>query len=653
MAAYLIATPSAAAQQRLVPANFSSRTDAQGYRWDVNSQGAIGSGTNTCFGGAAVLMINNSSFSSPQSSLMTADGSEFLLTRGMAGLEVTRRIKVDLKAAAVRYVETFRNPTSAPITARITLKTSLGRSQGQALITDSGMPAGATLGKKDSGVILFGQPNSGQLSVLFHLAGSRSKVKPSIQNQSNAQISFNYTLSVAAGKTVSILHGIAQRRLASIPNAKDAAGLLKPFAGRSWTADLPRDVRRSIVNLGSLGFDDWGDGKSLVTLESLGVERQAADVLAVGEQTRLHGTATCKAFTIETRYGTLSLPLEQVAAVVGAKRTGGKPRVLLVDGQVLGGQLTVDGLRFTMNSGLKLELPADTLDRLVMRARGNDGEPADEVVAMLVTTEGDRLALRKADRQRVGATTPWGERQIAIHEIRQMVAAEDRLGHRLVLWDGTRLFAFLHDSALSLNTLHFGVQEFTPVQIRSLTAVHQPTGDGEDAVDLAAPHVLLTGDNLLVGRIDLPAVHFITSDHKIPVPPNQIRLLRNVSEESGDTVEKGPRFEAELWDGGTVVGTLQELVLPVRSGDLVADVPAGDVLEVRVPTPSVAEATRGKIAQLIRDLGHPEYARRNAAKEALGELGHLARLQLDETLRTTSDAEVRRSVETLLEELRE
>ena len=50
----------------------------------------------------------------------------------MAGLEVTRRVKVDLKAAAVRYVETFRNPTSAPITARITLKTSLGRSQGQA-----------------------------------------------------------------------------------------------------------------------------------------------------------------------------------------------------------------------------------------------------------------------------------------------------------------------------------------------------------------------------------------------------------------------------------------------------------------------------------------------------------------------------------------
>ena len=88
----------------------------------------------------------------------------------------------------------------------------------------------------------------------------------------------------------------------------------------------------------------------MVTLESLGVERQATDVLAVGEQTRLRGTVTCKSFAIETRYGTLKLPLEKVAAIAGQRYTGGKPRTFLVDGQVLNGQLMIEDLQFTMTA---------------------------------------------------------------------------------------------------------------------------------------------------------------------------------------------------------------------------------------------------------------------------------------------------------------
>jgi hypothetical protein len=62
---------------------------------------------------------------------------------------------------------------------------------------------------------------------------------------------------------------------------------------------------------------------------------------------------------------------------------------------------------------------------------------------------------------------------------------------------------------------------------------------------------------------------------------------------------------------------------------------------------------RTKIAELIRDLGHPEYPRRQAARQALAEMGHLPKLQLEEAQRQTTDPEVRRSVEKLLEELKE
>lgn len=637
--------------QSLVPANFSQKTDSQGYRWDINGHGRISSGTNSCFSNALTLNVNGNSFSSPQSSMMTADGSEYILTRQVSNFQVTRRIKVDPTACAARYVEMIHNPGPAPLTATVALSTQLARGPCQALVTDTGAPAGTTLGEKDTGLIVFGQPSSGQLSILFHLAGARSKIKPTIKNNSNYQFTMTYSVSVGPGQTVSILHGIAQRRLAAIPTGKAAAELFKPFnqRARDWTRDLAREVRRSIVNLGGLSFGGWGGSQALVSLESLGVDPQAADVLAVGQQTRLHGTATCKAFEMQTHYGTLKVSWEKIAAVAGERFTGGKPRVFLRDGQVLNGEITIEDLQFTMNTGLKLDVASENLDRVVLRANTEDGKPAAEVAAMLETTDGDCLALVGAGDQRVAATTPWGDRVIALEEIQWMFATEDRVGHRLVLRDGSRLFAFLDASALSLSTLLFDVQQFRPVQVRRMSAVRLKSPEESAAAEIAVPHVLLAGENVLVGQVDLPAVHFVTLGQKVPVPPNQIRLLRNVTGEV--EMAGGPMFEAELWDGGTITGELTELVLPVRAADRVAKVPVHDVLEVRVPTPSVPDTMQSKIAQLIRDLGHPEYATRKAAKEALAEMGHLPKMQLNETLKTTSDPEVRRSVEELLEEL--
>jgi hypothetical protein len=288
-----------------------------------------------------------------------------------------------------------------------------------------------------------------------------------------------------------------------------------------------------------------------------------------------------------------------------------------------------------------------------MRTSPEDGQPAADVVAMLETTEGDCIALLKVEDQRVAAATPWGDRQIALDEIEQMITTEERIGYRLALHDGSRLFAFLDGSAFSLTTLHFGEQSFTPIQIRRMTAAHAQIPESGSAAEIMAPHVLLVGENILVGQVDLPAIHFDASGQKIPIPPNQIRLLRNVTDQTEEAVAGGPAFEAELWDGGAVSGELMELVLPVRSADCVASVPVHDIDEVHVPTPSVPDTMRGTIAELIRDLGAPEYEKRKAAKEALAKLGHLPKLQLDETLRTTSDPEIRRSVEALLGEIRQ
>ena len=91
--------------------------------------------------------------------------------------------------------------------------------------------------------------------------------------------------------------------------------------------------------------------------------------------------------------------------------------------------------------------------------------------------------------------------------------------------------------------------------------------------------------------------------------------------------------------------------IPIRQGTNVATVPVRDILEIRVPSPTVPDALRAKIRLLIRDLASAEFDIRESASRELAELGQMARSQLTETIRLSEDPEVRRRSEALLDDL--
>ena len=70
-----------------------------------------------------------------------------------------------------------------------------------------------------------------------------------------------------------------------------------------------------------------------------------------------------------------------------------------------------------------------------------------------------------------------------------------------------------------------------------------------------------------------------------------------------------------------------------------------------VPTPAMPEGLRDKISTLIRDLGHAEWEKREAASRELGDLGAMASTQLNEAVKQTNDAEVRRRAQALLDSI--
>jgi hypothetical protein len=664
------ASPQGHGAEKLVPCQFANRADSQGFNWDVEQMGCVQQGTDSCFNRGFFLMTNvngrNWQFGQNGSqAMMTADGREYVIQSNSPGpylpLDVTRRTKVDPKGTGIRFVDVFHNTGAAPLTVGITIHSNLGSGQYQSLMTDAGSTTAAALGKKETGMVLFGQPNSGQLSVALFLAGATSKIKPTFSSQNQMQFILSYNLSIPAGKTAAIAYGAAQCRLAAPPDAKAVATLLKPFSARSWVRDLPGEIRKAIANLrGSSLDDDWDDDGSAFDLASLEIVQGATDLLALGSQTRMKGTATCSTVTLQTRYGPVKTALNELIAVIGPRRAGLPSHVVFRDGQVLSGKLAAADLKFTTHTGLEIALKPESIDRLVMRAGAEAKKQSAEVFAMLQTVDGERLALVRGEKQPLWASTPWGRLSFSVEEIDRLSASSEELGHRIRQRDGTRMFGYLDPANLTLPTLTFGRQSFSPLAIREIRALPPASGypktaeEGHDAP--AAAHVVLTGENILLGRVDASTIEIVTAGQKIAVPPGQIRHLRAGEADDAARPEanhNAGNCEGELWDGSTFSGRIATMVLPVRSGSTVWQIPVRDIVEIHVPTPTMSEATRTRIGELIRDLGHPEYEKRKAASAALADLGLLAKPQLSEAARQTADPEVRRSAETLLEDMKE
>lgn len=639
------AQKSAKATANLVQPTYNPVTDSLGFNWDIQQGGYISNGSN-CFSGGFNLMINGNGFS-PRQAQMTPDGTEYFLTGPMNNIEVTRRVRVDVKNATCRFLETLRNTGPAQATVNLQIQTQFNNRM-QSTLSDTGTPLTTQLGAKDSAIIAVGPANQNPPppSVLWVVASSGGKVRPTMQNNQNARLIVTYPVTLAPGASISFVHVAAQRQLAGT-DAKALAKMLAPLKSSRVLADLTPKERKALANFRA---DGLAAGEMVLSslLEKLDIERGATDVLAIGKDTRLKGTATCAALAVETRRGLVKVPFEQVAAVVGA---GGPGRVILRDGQALNGRLTAEGLKFTLTTGTTMELNVAALDRLVLRAGPAVVPTEGGAWAVVETADGDRLVVKADPSFRLRFQTAWGVREITADELAGCGPVEDTpFGLFIMLQDGSRFIGLLAGAEVSFETVLLGRQSLPANAIVRIAVLRAKGSDDEAERSPGGARVTLLGGQVLGGQIDLAELHFQSPSGVIPVPPNLVRTLRATDDRSSG---EPPLFTAELWGGGTVAGALRETVLPVRAGGRVLQVPVDELVEAVVPSPVTPEGLREKIAVFIRDLGHADWAKRETASRELGELGVMARAPLDEVRQQTTDAEVRHRAEALLEAIKE
>ena len=660
--ALVLSLHSSAVAEELVPGVYTPVTDASGTMWTIQQNGILGKGADGLITGGMVLMVNNVQFYAAKP-MMSVDTGAFVLenTQVSIALDVTRRVRVQSKEGFVRYLDTFANPSALPAIVQVELRSNLG-GRFTGVYTDRGRKVAGTLEKRETGVIAIPK-NATHKAAVITASTTRATVKPRVVIQNDFQLSLHYQLEIPAGGEVSLLHAISAVATPEDTESKTLSPIFRKLALPRIERFLPRGMRSGIVNLRSKSGGTGIAGSLLaLPLDALGVEAGKQDTLAVGERTRLFGKASCAGFAVSTTYGRAEIPFDQVAALVGPK-DGRQGRAILRDGQVLVGDLEAEDLGFTLPSGTRIAIEADRLDRLVCRAAESDNTWATQTAVLAELGNGARIAL--TDSFPLSVATRWGELDIPGNELLWVVPDEERaVGRRVTLADGTTFYGYLNGSAVGVPAVLFdkidGVQIF-PSDVRALITKsgRSRIQKSEDADGLKSAggetrlpprRVTLAGQQVFAASLASQSLDVLTGGDLIQIPPSTIRSLKNVTEEFGDE-DAGAVFELSLWGGSTVVGGLRASTVPVRIRGREWLVPTSDLLEASAPAPQVSDASRTKIASLIRQLASDAWREREAATAELAEFGYLAQPVLEEVRSTTQDPEVRRRVDSILEDL--
>ncbi len=122
-------------------------TDGGGYRWDFQYYGSVYRGTNNAYAGAMYCRINGSNFRAPgYAGWVNKAGDEIEMgPYSRNGLQVYRRVKVYKKLPLARWLDSFHNPSSSPITVSIRMYSSMTYQISKTL-TNTGR---AVFGEKD------------------------------------------------------------------------------------------------------------------------------------------------------------------------------------------------------------------------------------------------------------------------------------------------------------------------------------------------------------------------------------------------------------------------------------------------------------------------------------------------------------------------
>ncbi len=564
-----------------VPERFGRVTDTAKTRWGLVKNGSVGlSGyaetINGAFEFAAQLAVEGKDFT-PEKAEALADSTHIRLTGKAGDFDVVRDVWIDAERAGARFIETIGNPTDEAKTVAIVSRTDMGDGVQASTKLDGRPLAEEKLAKDDAGFVATQDPQSTKAGVIFILGDPKSDTRPKLEAK-DFRRDVVWTAKVPAKGKVAIVHWILQRPDLTPDQAKAAA---EPFwrNGRLIRPFIDDETAKIVANFTVKGGDagsapntpsaeEWL-GPLLSFCQRLGIERGEEDVYWMGENSSLAGQVQGAPLTLESRFGKVTVPTEEVAAVQGSAGRGRLPRVFLRDGTVLTGALTLPDWKVAGSKGWTIGLNAETLDSLVLRTSERDGTPPGAASLLAQLSSGEILPLEPAAGQKLALTTPWGELEVELGQVAALWRLhEPAPACRLRLLDGSQLTVFPAPKPLAAQSARFQAITLDTSDLAALwragEALPEERNEIEEIISLDGMEksfVLLKGSNTLAATLADAELTLVTGPTRTTVKTGDVAELRR-TEASTDAT---PRFALKLSSGAEFEGTLTAPTLSVKT----------------------------------------------------------------------------------------
>jgi len=593
--------------------------DGAGFQWDIQHYGTIGHGTNYAYSGGLYLQINGSSVRSTGRGRMASTGDEVEIgpyTRN--NIRVYRRIKVYKDRGLARWLDIYENPTAQDITLSVRVYSNTNWQIGQRTFSSG-------KGTFTAGDVAFvTQSQGGNAPAVFHyVCGPKSKLRPSVTIQSN-QIYVNWSVTVPANKTAVVCYFESQNH-----SSAALVKLMKTFRPRDALKDLPRAVRKLIINIQTpTGIGDVELNRST-----------SADVVYNRTGDPIFGTIANPSFLVETLFGPMTLPAEKV---IGMASTGDQNtclRVLLAGGQIVAGRMASDAkVRLTMPAGGEIQVPFADVRQCSYRISKQRPEEITFSGPLMVLRTGDRIAFEGKTatfklRTRHGLVDLPAKDLLSISLDNPANAV-----HRAIFLNGSKLAGFLEPEKIPL-TLKLGPK--LTVGRHLITSIQFAA---EEKTDATLDVVALSNGDELYGRLATENLTLKTDYGPVPLRPENIQAMSFSRTHVG-------RAALRLWDGTVLRGqcATDTLAFEITPGPTV-QIYVGQLHQIQRSQALPPKEIRQKLQKLVAQLGAESYKDRQAATEALVKMGPGIAPLLRKHV-TTSDPEIRQRIEDILERL--
>ncbi len=221
-----------------------------GFRYDVTCRGELLDGGTAdrrltdAYTHAALLRVNGPTLPCVSAARLEDGGREVVVgPAGVGGLTVTRKVFVPAAGGFARYLELLQNPTAAPLTATVEVRSTLGSDTATQVIV-----APAATGNTFAVTSGTGACCRPALAHVFGGPGGRLAVAATQFANGNGVVFYRWEVTVPAGGSAIVMHFAVQREPADAAGAHAQAVALATLSEPNALAGMSLEERAQVFN---------------------------------------------------------------------------------------------------------------------------------------------------------------------------------------------------------------------------------------------------------------------------------------------------------------------------------------------------------------------------------------------------------------------